>query len=263
MTVNIGPQGLPLQEVVNVQVNLSPLAAQMRNFGAMMCVGPTDVIDVNERIREYTSLTAVANDFGTLAPEYEAAALHFGQSPQPSIYYVGRFAQTASHATLRCGVMAPGMQAIDNFTGISNGGFYVMLDGVPYAIASIDMVGGTVTNLNGVATLIQDAINAVYTPRGATVAWNAPDQQFVVESGTTGVTSTISYLNLPTAVGNFHYTGNMTDTSNTIVVNGDTWTYVSGTATGLQIYIGTDLPTTLTNTVAALNASTSANRRRS
>ena len=107
MTVNIGPQGLPLQEVVNVQVNLSPLAAQMRNFGAMMCVGPTDVIDVNERIREYTSLTAVANDFGTLAPEYEAAALHFGQSPQPSIYYVGRFAQTASHATLRCGVMAP------------------------------------------------------------------------------------------------------------------------------------------------------------
>ena len=262
MTVNIGPQGLPLQEVVNVQVNLSPLAAQMRNFGAMMCVGPTDVIDVNERIREYTSLTAVANDFGTLAPEYEAAALHFGQSPQPSIYYVGRFAQTASHATLRCGVMAPGMQAIDNFTGISNGGFYVMLDGVPYAIASIDMVGGTVTNLNGVATLIQDAINAVYTPGGATVAWNAPDQQFVVESGTTGVTSTISYLNLPTAVGNFHYTGNMTDTSNTIVVNGDTWTYVSGTATGLQIYIGTDLPTTLTNTVAALNASTSANTQK-
>ena len=261
MTVNIGPQGLPLQEVVNVQVNLSPMAAQMRNFGAMMGVGPSDVIDVNERIREYTSLTAVANDFGTAAPEYQAAALHFGQSPQPSIYYIGRFAQVATSATLRCGVLAPAQQAVTNFNTITDGGFYVMLDGIPYAIQGINMAGGTTTNLNGVATAIETALNSVYPGGGVTVQWQAPDQQFVIESGSTGSTSTISYLALPTAVGNFNYTGQMTG-SNSINVNGDSWEYTTGTPSGMQIAVGTTLPGTLQNTVNALNESQSANTKK-
>ena len=74
-------------DIVSIDLVLNPLAAAVRNFGSLLILGSTPgVIDTTERVRSYTGdiLTAVANDFGTSAPEYKAAALFCGQSPQPS-----------------------------------------------------------------------------------------------------------------------------------------------------------------------------------
>lgn len=89
-------QGLPVSNVVNVDVIMSPTAATGRNFGALLILGTSTVIPTSERIREYTALEDIGSDFGTDAPEYEAAEVFFSQSPTPSLVYLGRWAKELS-----------------------------------------------------------------------------------------------------------------------------------------------------------------------
>ena len=75
--------GLPVSSIVAVSIFLTPPAAQFGNFNIPLILGDSNVIDVRQRLRTYTSLSQVATDFGTSAGEYLAAQLFFGQSPQP------------------------------------------------------------------------------------------------------------------------------------------------------------------------------------
>ncbi|SUX38121.1 Protein of uncharacterised function (DUF3383) [Cedecea davisae] len=84
-------QGLPVSNIVSVTVNMAPRAAQSRNYGALLVIGGSDVIDIKERMRAYSSLSAVAADFGLDAPEYKAASLYYQQSPQPADLFIGRW----------------------------------------------------------------------------------------------------------------------------------------------------------------------------
>ena len=87
-------QGLPVSNVVNVDVIISPKAATGRNFGALLILGSSTVIPVQERIRLYASVEDIGEDFGVDSPEYEAAQVFFSQSPKPTQVYVGRWAKT-------------------------------------------------------------------------------------------------------------------------------------------------------------------------
>ncbi|WP_312731467.1 DUF3383 family protein [Atlantibacter hermannii] len=87
-------QGLPVSNVVNVDVIMSPTAATGRNFGSLLILGTSPVIPVSERIRLYTGSEEIGADFGEDSPEYAAALVYFSQSPQPTQVYVGRWAKT-------------------------------------------------------------------------------------------------------------------------------------------------------------------------
>lgn len=88
------PQGLPVSNVVNVDVIMSPRAAAGRNFGALLILGSSTTIPVSERIRLYASAEDIGNDFGIDSPEYQAATVYFAQSPTPQEVYIGRWAKT-------------------------------------------------------------------------------------------------------------------------------------------------------------------------
>lgn len=88
------PQGLPVSNVVNVDVIIGPRAATGRNFGSLLILGSSTVIPVSERIRLYSSAEDIGADFGVDSPEYEAATVYFSQSPKPQQAYVGRWAKT-------------------------------------------------------------------------------------------------------------------------------------------------------------------------
>ena len=75
---------LPVDLVVNVQISLTPLAAQTRSFGALLILGSTPVIRAGERIRAYSGISEVADDFGITDPEYSAAIKFFAQNPRPT-----------------------------------------------------------------------------------------------------------------------------------------------------------------------------------
>lgn len=182
--------GLSVSAVVNVSIVMSPLAAAVRNFGSLLILGASDVIDTTERIRVYTSITDIGADYGTSAPEYLAAALYFGQSPRPKQVYLGRWAKTATSGVLHGGVLSSGEQAIANFTAVTSGGLSITVDGTAKNLTGINL--SAVTNLNGVASAVTTALSG-----SATVTWDNVSKRFAVESATTGTSSTLTYATAP------------------------------------------------------------------
>lgn len=181
--------GLNIGRLVNVTVNLSPLAAGRRGFGTLLIAGDSAVIDGSERLRAYSDIDAVAADFGVEAPEYQAATLYYGQSPRPLNLMVGRWLRTASAAVMRGGTLTATEQAMGNWTGIATGAFTVSIDGVAQTVSGLNFSGET--NLNGVASVI----NAVLTD--ATIAWDG--SRFTLMADSTGAASELSYLTAPGA----------------------------------------------------------------
>jgi hypothetical protein len=204
--------GLSLNDVVNVQIQMAPVAAQQRNFGSVLILGDSQVIDVVSRYRLYSGLTAMATDYGTTAPEYLAAKDYFGQSPQPAFCYVGRWAASSSHGQLFGAALSPLQQLMSNFTSILNGGVNFTIDGVAKNLTGLNFSGQT--NLNGVAATIQSALSGA-----ATVVWNATYSMFIITSASTGTSSSVSFATTGsgvdisallglTAVSNGAYTAN-------------------------------------------------------
>ena len=174
---------LAVSDLVNVTINLSPTAAAARSFGVLMIAGDSNVINGLERFRTYTTYSGVTADFGTSAPEALAAALYFGQSPQPSTLMIGRYLRTATSGFNQGAVLSASQQALSNFTGITNGGLVIQIDGTTKTLTGLNF--STVTNLNNVATVINTSLT------GGTVAWTG--SQFTVTSATTGTASSVGF----------------------------------------------------------------------
>lgn len=180
--------GLSVSRLVNVQVNLSPLAPARRGFGTLMLAGDSDVIDGEELFRTYSGLEGVALDFGTSAPEYFAAALYFGQTPKPRTLMVGRWLRTATAGLLKGGILTSAQQAMSNWTVITTGAFDITLDGgTEQNVTGLNFSG--CANLSAVAALISTAIV------GGSCSWDG--SRFIIKSDTTGVSSEVSYGNAP------------------------------------------------------------------
>ncbi|MEK6290034.1 MAG: DUF3383 domain-containing protein [Paraburkholderia tropica] len=180
-------KALPVARLISVAVTLTALAAQGANLNTALLLGPSDVIDTGERLRSYSGIPAVAEDFGTTAPEYQAATLYFNQSPQPASLLIGRWAKTATAGLLNGGVLSAGQQAIAEWDVITTGAFNITIDGNAKVITGLDF--SAQTNLNGVATVIGAKLT------GATIVWDG--SRFVVTSATTGASSTVSYATAP------------------------------------------------------------------
>ena len=178
--------GLSVSDVVTVNVNFTPVAAALRNFGNLLIVGSSPVVDTTERLRLYTSLTAIASDFGTSASEYLAAQAFFAQTPTPAQVYVGRWAQTATSGVLHGALLTPAQQALSVFTPITTGSLKVTVDGVLKTLSALNFSG--VVNLNGVASILTTALSP-----SATVTYNSNLGRFDVTSATTGVASTVTF----------------------------------------------------------------------
>jgi len=99
--------GLPVSRLVSVQVALENQAAPVPAINTCLLVGTSDVIDVDERMRQYANLNEVAVDFGIYAEEYTAADAWFSQNPRPDNLLIGRWAREDTKGILYCGVLSP------------------------------------------------------------------------------------------------------------------------------------------------------------
>lgn len=180
--------GLSVSDVINVPIVLSPTPAALRNFGILMIVGGSNVIDTGSRVRQYSNLSQVSADFSATMPEYLAAVLFFEQNPQPSILNIGRWAKAATSGVLNGAVLNGAQQAslLSSLQGTSNGTIQFTVDGTVRNVTGLNFTA--VTNLNAAASVINTALT------GATVTW-APDSnaRFVVSSNSTGTNSSVSY----------------------------------------------------------------------
>ena len=56
---------LSVSSLVNVQVNLASAPAQAQNLTNLLILGSSDIIDTAQRVRSYSTIAAVAADFGS------------------------------------------------------------------------------------------------------------------------------------------------------------------------------------------------------
>lgn len=186
--------GLPLDDIVSVDVNLSPSAAQFPNLSTCLVLGTSTVIDTVSRVREYSDIGAVETDFGSTAEEFLAAEDWFAQVPQPESLLIGRWVKTASAGQLLGGPLLAANQLITAWTAIVAGSIRFIINGnAATNLAALNF--GAVNNLNGVAAIITTALAGV-----ATVVFNPVFERFEVTSATTGVMSTVAFAQ-PTGAG--------------------------------------------------------------
>ncbi len=243
---------LSSSRVVNVQVNLGALLASQLPINSAIFIGTSAVIDATELYRKYGTLQEVGVDFSNVSPEYLGAVLWFGQSPQPTELYLGRWFNVASGGQLLCGPLAAANRLTSAWTAITNGGFLVYVDGVPYAVGACNFSSPPVLNLNAVANVVQTQLVAAGAT-GATVVYDANFQRFVETSGTTGLASSVSFLQPPTAIGSYNFAGQPTGGTDSITIGGTAVAYVTGTPTGNQVQVGLSVAATLAATAAFLN----------
>lgn len=192
---------LSVSRLVKVNVILAALAAQAQSLSTLLLLTSSAIVDVFERMRSYTTLAAVAADFGTTGPEYLAAQLYFAQTPQPSLLKIGRWAKTATYGHLKGAPLTATNSLIATWNAVTAGAFKIAMDGgAAVAVSALNF--STDLNLNAVAARLQAAIRAAaagtgYT--GALVTYNANYGRFEFSSGTQGATSAVSFLTAPGA----------------------------------------------------------------
>jgi len=180
------PNGLPESRVVQVSVNLSPTLASFPNLNTCLLLGTSTVIDTVTRMREYSGIGEVAGDFATTSEEYLGALDWFSQQPEPETILIGRWAKTAAAGQLIGGQVSAANQLIAAWNAIVAGSMSLTIDATPHALAALNF--GNVSNLNGVATIINTALAGA-----GTVLWNATYQRFEVTSATTGAASAVTF----------------------------------------------------------------------
>lgn len=79
---------MALQDIVSVSISLQTTPVTSAGFGTSLFI--SDDQRFPERIRSYTSITSVADDFATTDDAYIAAQAAFAQSPAPQRIKIGR-----------------------------------------------------------------------------------------------------------------------------------------------------------------------------
>ncbi|HAU5007068.1 TPA: DUF3383 domain-containing protein [Raoultella ornithinolytica] len=156
-------QGLPVSNVVNVDVIMSPVAATGRNFGALLILGTSTVIPVTERIRQYSAIEDIGDDFGVDSPEYEAATIFFSQSPKPTLVYIGRWAKTLTEGEE--GAVETLLQAVNASLQYTNWYGLAIADSADLVEADVITVAAAIeaSSLSRILAVTTDDVNVLVT----------------------------------------------------------------------------------------------------
>jgi hypothetical protein len=181
---------LPLSDIVNVSIVVSPTAAVARGFGVGLLLG-SNSLTVESRIQAYTTAAQVLADTQLGAQEQAAANAYFGQSPAPTLLLIGnRFAAAqAGHLRGSSGVTT----TLATYNAVTNGGFDVVINGVLRQIFGLNF--SAAGSLAAVAAIVQTALAAALA--STTCTFTAAGY-FLITSPTTGTASTVGYAVAPT-----------------------------------------------------------------
>ncbi len=181
---------IPVSSVVNVNVVLSPAAPARANFSILMGItnettGPLNSI---QRTKSYSSLDGVTADWPADSELLAIATTYYSQSPRPTNFKAGLRLESAEEALLLGGGTIGGLAG---FQAISDGSFNITIDGDSQDILLLDF--SSITTIADVATVVQAGLQAIATG-GFTAATCTltSENRFLIASGTTGVSSTIS-----------------------------------------------------------------------
>lgn len=214
---------IPVRSVVSVDISVAGQFPSAPGFSttavftttAGLLTDKDDLYQV-QRIKSYSSPDEVATDWNTDSQAYKAANTYFSQNPRPETVKIAIRNESATSATLVGSIV----DDLTLFTGISDGSFAANIDGDPQDITGLDFTADA--SLSDVAATVQAALQLIgsggYT--AATCEYNSTEERFVIKSGTTGSTSTISVLGT---------TGTGTDVSSVLAMDVGNGLSINGT----------------------------------
>ena len=167
---------------------------------------PVDIIDINQIIattesnseydpgaplKYYQTLTSLQEDWSSTTEPYKAAAKFFAQSPRPQFFGVGIIYKSAFAGFVEGRSISA---LIADFNAVADGEFSVTIDGDAQDITGLDFT--LAADFDDVASIIELAIQAIGTGgfTAATFVYDSENNRFVLTSGTTGDSSTVSGL---------------------------------------------------------------------
>ena len=183
---------LPLSLIVDVQLNIQPLAPLRRNFGAIVLLTP-EVAPFNEQNAVYllySTLQALGTAFGTDSETYAAAQPFYAQSPRPKTLIVARWDSVGSTvpATLSAIFGRPVTSPIGDFSAITAATFTIPVNGVDKVYADIDL--SAVTTFDNLATTLDAAVTA----DGIGIRYDSAGTRYIVESKTAGASIQLDFV---------------------------------------------------------------------
>lgn len=185
--------GIPVSSVVNVSIAIGATFPARAGFGTLNIVtAETGVIGIAERIRSYSNLDGVAADWPADSEVVAAATAYFSQQPKPTSLKVSTRYPTAQAGQLRGGAVVDNAANLALFTAISDGSFAISIDGSAQDITGLDFSADT--DLDGVASAIETALQAVGSGGFTSATCTHDGTRFYINSGSTGVSSTVSFL---------------------------------------------------------------------
>lgn len=185
---------IPVSSVVNVSIAVGAVFPARAGFGTLNIVtAETGVIGIAERIRSYSNLDGVAADWPADSEVVAAATAYFSQQPKPTSLRVSTRYPTAQAAQVRGGSVVDDATNLGIFNAITDGEFNITINGAAAEdISAMNFSGAA--DMDAVAVIIEDALQLIATG-GFTAATCVYDgSRFLINSGTTGITSTISFL---------------------------------------------------------------------
>lgn len=184
---------LPVSSVVNVSITIGATFPARAGFGTLNIVtAETGVIGIAERIRSYSNLDGVTADWASNTEVNKAATAYFSQQPKPTSMKVSVRFPTDQSAELRGGSVLDDADNLALFNAITDGSFTISIDGASEDITALNFSADT--NMADVADAIETALQVVASGGFTTATCTYDGSRFFITSGTSGVTSTISFL---------------------------------------------------------------------
>ena len=188
--VSCGDRALPRDLDVDVQIDKpqTELTTDLSVLVALVNDAPFDP-DAG-RIRYYSTLASVLDDFSTTDEAYLMAVAFFSQAPRATTMAIGKVFTAATAGFMEGNAITAD---ITDFQAVSDGEFEITIDGQTEDIALLDF--SLVNDFDDVAVVVEAGLQAIgsggYTAATATID---SDQILRITSGTTGASSTVTFL---------------------------------------------------------------------
>lgn len=181
-------QALPRE--LDVEINISRPITEIATDMTLMCflTPDADFLPNNNRVKYYTTMRAVEDDFAVGTSPWWAASAFFGRQTHPTSLAVGRVFDTPQPAGLLSGPLD-----LTALTTITDGAFSMVIHGSVHDFDNLNF--STVNTIDDVAAILTATVAANSIPASVAVYQNA----LKIESLMVGDDVEISYAEAPTA----------------------------------------------------------------
>lgn len=177
---------ISISDIVQVDIAIAPNAVATDGFGPILFMSREFVPAVGEaRVRSYTSLKEVAEDFPT-GSIYKAATAWYSQKPTPKTFLVGAITTSSESPATAAKLAGGGSAVLADIKAITAGTLTVIISGASHTVSNLDF--SQAADLGAVSSQIQAAFTSANVP--ATMSQTAG--VFTITTTATGSKAVVS-----------------------------------------------------------------------